>query len=76
MCIYSYVPGKSGKNLHIFLQHSYKNNAIIIKTHLNILNNILIGSDRSLARTFFAECHLETVWNNEKTLKEDNVLCS
>lgn len=51
-CIYSNVPRITGKNPYVVLQHTYKNNAIIIKTHLNILQNILIGSHRSLTRTF------------------------
>lgn len=42
-CIYSYAAGKAGKKLHVFLQHTYKNDVIIMEPHLNILKNSLTG---------------------------------
>lgn len=35
--------GKLEKKLHIFLQHTYKNDVIIMEPHLNILKNSLTG---------------------------------
>lgn len=42
-CIYSYAAGKAGKKLHVFLQHTYKNDVIIMEPHLDILKNSLTG---------------------------------